>query len=103
MFQQEENRLAATLQQLRTTVLSDQECVQQADIPVVARVQICTLAGIGRGKCAGDTGGPLIADGRLIGLSSSAVPCAQGIPDVYTRVSVFHAWIVETVGPVRRA
>lgn len=98
-----QNRLAPVLQQVRTAVLSDWDCQQQADIRVDTHVQICALAGFGRGICAGDTGSPLIADGRLIGLSSSAVPCAQGIPDVYTRVSEFHGWITATVGPVRRA
>lgn len=89
--------MSAVLQQLRTTVLPDARCVALADIRAVPRVQICALAGIGRGKCYFDNGSPLIADGRLIGVSSTAYPCATGIPDVYTRVSVYSAWITETV------
>lgn len=80
-------------------IMADAQCQRQAHIPVIPRVQFCALAGKGRGICFGDNGSPLILNGRLIGLVSSAVPCARGVPDVYTRVSTFAAWIAETVRP----
>lgn len=45
-------------------------------------------------SCNGDTGGPLVADGMLIGLASWGKGCAEyGYPGVYTRISVLRAWI----------
>lgn len=51
----------------------------------------------GRGMCNGDSGGPLVHDGTLIGAVSWGIPCGQGKPDGFTRISVFHSWIVSHV------
>lgn len=42
----------------------------------------------------GDSGGVLVHGGNAIGLASWVVPCAQGRPDVYARVSSHRAWIL---------
>lgn len=55
--------------------------------------QVCTLTEKGEGACQGDSGGPLISNGKLTGLVSWGLPCAQGYPDVFTRVSAFKDWI----------
>ncbi|RZC33075.1 Trypsin domain containing protein, partial [Asbolus verrucosus] len=48
--------------------------------------QVCALAGEGIAPCFGDSGGPLILNGTLVGVVSYGVyPCARGYPDVYTR------------------
>lgn len=59
---------------------------------------ICTLRNMGNGACFGDSGGPLTANGKLIGLVSWGVPCAVGFPDQFTRVSEFLDWIKENTG-----
>lgn len=42
----------------------------------------------------GDSGGPLARDDLLVGVVSYGTSvCAIGVPDVYTRVSVFSEWI----------
>jgi secreted trypsin-like serine protease len=44
--------------------------------------------------CSGDSGGPLIYGGRLVGVVSYGVlGCIAAAPDVYTRVSAYSSWI----------
>lgn len=54
---------------------------------------ICALAQYGQGVCRGDSGSPLVVKNELVGIVSFAVGCAIGVPDVYTRVSEYRAWI----------
>lgn len=42
--------------------------------------------GRGAGFCTGDAGGPLVVDGRLVGIASWSVGCGE-YPDFYTKVS----------------
>lgn len=42
----------------------------------------------------GDSGGPLTANGALIGVVSWGIPCARGHPDMYARVDTLRPWIV---------
>ncbi|KAH8385841.1 hypothetical protein KR093_007577, partial [Drosophila rubida] len=83
------------LQVLNYQTISNEECVQKG-FRVTAN-EICALASHGRGACMGDSGGPLIlASGRqqLAGIVSyGSATCAQGKPDVYTRVSSFLPYI----------
>lgn len=47
-----------------------------------------------QGTCRGDSGGPLTANGQVIGVSSWVIqPCASGLPDAWARVSFYRAWI----------
>eukprot|EP00532_Pseudo-nitzschia_australis_P008418 CAMPEP_0168177622 /NCGR_PEP_ID=MMETSP0139_2-20121125/8575_1 /TAXON_ID=44445 /ORGANISM="Pseudo-nitzschia australis, Strain 10249 10 AB" /LENGTH=568 /DNA_ID=CAMNT_0008096731 /DNA_START=623 /DNA_END=2329 /DNA_ORIENTATION=- len=62
------------------------------------------LAGDEKDSCIGDSGGPMIRKGdsigedRLVGVVSWGRGCAEsGIPGVYSRVSYFYDWIVDTV------
>ncbi|XP_032671244.1 chymotrypsin-1-like [Odontomachus brunneus] len=56
---------------------------------------ICILEEPGIGACKGDSGGPLICNGQLVGVTSWVVPCALGVPDVYTAVYPYLSWIKE--------
>lgn len=48
----------------------------------------------GRGACAGDTGGALVANGRQVGVFSWGRGCTTtNFPFVYTRVSTYVNWI----------
>ncbi|XP_020779873.1 chymotrypsin-like protease CTRL-1 isoform X2 [Boleophthalmus pectinirostris] len=52
---------------------------------------------LGKGVCQGDSGGPLQCKqgSQFIqaGLASFGIPCALGIPEVFTRISEFQSWI----------
>ncbi|XP_012529672.3 trypsin-1 [Monomorium pharaonis] len=51
---------------------------------------------ISQGSCKGDSGGPLIVNGKLVGLVSWAKGCSlTDYPTVYTRVPSYIDWIKE--------
>lgn len=44
----------------------------------------------------GDSGGPLAHENLLVGIVSYGTGiCGVGVPDVYTRVSIYYQWIVD--------
>ncbi|KAM6977514.1 trypsin [Aplochiton taeniatus] len=52
----------------------------------------------GRDACEGDSGGPMVCEGRLYGLVSWGRGCADAkYPGVYTAVSKFRRWIDRTI------
>lgn len=62
---------------------------------LILQTNICGFTGAGLGVCRGDSGSPLTAGTSLIGLVSFASGCGAGFPDVYTRVSEYHDWIMQ--------
>lgn len=63
---------------------------------------VCTTNQKSSGACHGDSGGPLVdttnPDSKeLIGIVSWGIPCAQGFPDVFTRVYTYLDWIQENI------
>ncbi|KAK4872936.1 hypothetical protein RN001_014965 [Aquatica leii] len=83
---------------IETTVMDNKICKQimprKAIFPVLDS-NICTTARYGKGCCNGDSGGPLVSNNKQIGIVSWGYPCGRGIPDVFTRVSYYYAWIKE--------
>ncbi|KAH8419009.1 hypothetical protein KR222_000629 [Zaprionus bogoriensis] len=83
------------LQVLSYQTITNEECAQKGFR--VTPNEICALSGAGQGACMGDSGGPLILSGdsqQLVGIVSyGSATCAQGYPDVYTRVSSFLPYI----------
>lgn len=61
---------------------------------------LCAFAQEEQGVCEKDFGGPLTANGQLIGLAQWTIRCAYGLPDGYLRISVFLDWIREVSGAV---
>lgn len=49
--------------------------------------------------CISDKGGPLIlrSTQEQIGIASFGLECMKGMPDVYTRISVYYDWIHKTM------
>ncbi|XP_036224578.2 chymotrypsin-1 [Bactrocera oleae] len=87
--------LPERLQMLDYQTISNKECAQSG-FRITAN-ELCALGERGHGACVGDSGGPLtISNGtpQLVGIVSyGTATCAQGRPDVYTRVSSFLPYI----------
>ncbi|KAF5287787.1 hypothetical protein FQA39_LY15723 [Lamprigera yunnana] len=58
---------------------------------------ICTFTRYGQGTCYGDSGSPLVANDKQIGIVSWGQPCGVGYPDVFTKVAAFSDWIKEEI------
>ncbi|KAJ9590906.1 hypothetical protein L9F63_016063 [Diploptera punctata] len=84
--------LPNNLQKVSLTAVSNSEC-QAAHSGTIYTTSICASGGTGKGVCNGDSGGPLAANGKVVGIVSWGRPCAVGVPDVYTRVSEYLDWI----------
>ncbi|XP_071566091.1 chymotrypsin-2-like isoform X2 [Temnothorax nylanderi] len=54
---------------------------------------ICTLESMGKGVCNGDYGGALTYEDKLVGIVCFGTPCAEGSPDLFTRVYYYRDWI----------
>ncbi|XP_068212907.1 clotting factor B-like [Palaemon carinicauda] len=105
----EGGELADTLQKVDLKVLSLPKCTEWIEKALgmyhpLRATQLC--AGIeegGKDACTGDSGGPLMlrnANGQqvAIGIVSSGFGCGRRQqPGVYTRVSKFVDWIIETI------
>ncbi|KAJ8673039.1 hypothetical protein QAD02_004300 [Eretmocerus hayati] len=58
--------------------------------------QICASYEIDQGTCAGDSGGPMIYAGKIVGIvSCGSSVCQNGVPDLYTKVSYYIPFIKE--------
>ncbi|XP_015588121.1 chymotrypsin-2 [Cephus cinctus] len=86
--------LPTALQSVNLTILSNEECQAYHSL-TIHDTHICAFSTYGEGVCSGDSGGGLIVDGAVVGITSWARLCAVGVPDVYTRVSSFVDWIDE--------
>ena len=61
-------------------------------------MNFCTQNERGEGFCTSDLGGPLVSNGRLIGIASWNHPCGTGVRDVYVRISHYRLWIGSIAG-----
>ncbi|CAD7093258.1 unnamed protein product [Hermetia illucens] len=85
--------LPEILQTLNLRTVSDQQCRRSF---LIGPTHVCADAGLYRGACYADSGGPLVSWDRslLIGIVSFGHrTCGTGSPDVYTRVSSLVGWI----------
>lgn len=86
------------LQYISLKTIDNEDCIFDGLSFPVLDSNICTLTTSGEGVCKGDSGGPLVANGKLVGIVSWGNPCANGKPDVYTRVSYYIDWIRDRTG-----
>lgn len=94
--------LSDDLQGIDMSTITNEECTSaHADsdgAPVIKDSNICAVSENDTGACMGDSGSPLVGENRqIIGLVSWGVPCAKNLPDVFTRVSEYRDWVIETV------
>ncbi|KAJ8967340.1 hypothetical protein NQ317_017902, partial [Molorchus minor] len=91
-----------TLQLVELPVVDHQLCdrLHWTNYEITDRM-FCTgdLINGGRDPCQGDTGGPVLVEGRLVGLVSWGYGCADAQrPSVNSRVSAVLGWIYDTSG-----
>ncbi|XP_006897344.1 PREDICTED: kallikrein-1 [Elephantulus edwardii] len=86
------------LQCLNLEVKSNEVCAE-AYAHLIADSMLCAKAPRGKDTCVGDSGGPLLCDGMLQGITSwGSSPCAaRYMPAVFTRVYAYNDWIRDTM------
>jgi secreted trypsin-like serine protease len=89
------NRLRTAL----VPITSNATC--NGSYPVLYDRSVMVCAGLPEGgvdTCSGDSGGPLIINGRLAGITSWGNGCArEGYPGVYTRLTTFSDLVTEQI------
>lgn len=78
------------------------ELVGENNKEIIPDSTMCSLGSrAGQSTCNGDDGGPLVANGKLIGVMLVYnFPCGRGHPNLYLRVSAFTEWIQLFTGVV---
>lgn len=88
------------LQYFQTPIITNERCTSLLAFNNFAYLleptNVCALSQFGQGMCRGDSGSPLAIGHQVVGIASFGVSCATGAPDVYTRVSEYASWIVDT-------
>lgn len=93
--------MAEHLRYVRIFTLANDDCKKRhnaTEAVKISETSLCAFKTHGAGTCFGDSGGPLAAKQTLIGLVSWGIPCAQGKPDMFTRISSYVDWIVQETG-----
>jgi trypsin len=88
------------LRWITATVLDNENCrsrLSANNARLVFDHKLCTFVNQVTGICERDSGGPLVANGVLIGTASWLIPCARGFPDGFDRTAWFRPWILETM------
>ncbi|KAL3457285.1 trypsin-like serine protease [Aspergillus heterothallicus] len=68
-------------------------------VPVTQGVFCAGVQEGGKGSCTGDSGGPVVSNGVLVGIVSWELGCARpDYPGVYSSVALYRDWIKETAG-----
>jgi secreted trypsin-like serine protease len=89
------------LKEASVDVIDQAECANDWNDPggpeIVFSSQICAIHAdlvTPRMACNGDSGGPLLYNGKVVGITSFVFDgCYDTLPNVYTRVSSFNGWI----------
>lgn len=82
------------------TTISKADCIDRQDLErenEIYESTLCTWVAAGAGVCFGDSGSALVANNRLIGITSWGESCAIGNTDQFMRISYFYNWIIEHV------
>lgn len=94
-----EDQLPDNIQMLKTRIITNADCeYRHSELDnVIPSDAMCTLTQEGQGWCTGAAGGSLVINNLLVGVPSWKVPCGQGFPDVYARVSSHATWILSII------
>lgn len=95
-------RRADLLQQMNYRTISNEQCREMYSVThrgdFVVDQKLCILSGPRTSVCSGDSGSPLVVNGEVAGVVSwRTMPCGDGLPDVFIRVSYVRDWILSVV------
>ncbi|XP_017107470.2 trypsin-2 [Drosophila bipectinata] len=83
-------------------IIGEQRCVNDSDLGALILPGMMCAGYLEKGEqdaCSGDSGGPLVCQSKLAGVVSWGINCAlPKLPGVYTEVSYYYDWILETMG-----
>ncbi|XP_061379339.1 collagenase-like [Danaus plexippus] len=89
--------VSSTLRYVSLQVISNEECRRTYGSYILSSF-LCVATPRGRGTCGGDSGGPLILNNILIGVTCFRhVAGCTGRPAGFMRVTSFHDWIVSNM------
>lgn len=97
------DRPANDVQCIKQTIISNGKCEESHKVIYpysrkrIFPSHICASNPKDSTTCVGDEGGPLVVDGKIIGITSWGKQCTMGGDQVYTRVSQFVSWINSTM------
>jgi secreted trypsin-like serine protease len=86
------------LNQLQTQVLPASACSQQ-DLGFNPDGELCVGGTPAQTACYGDSGGPAVVNGELVGVTSRGSQTCGNANTVYENLTALRAWILQTVGP----
>ncbi|XP_046802004.1 serine protease 46 isoform X1 [Lucilia cuprina] len=87
------------LQKVDLEIFDDDECSKRHGVQMHSTTICAGVPEGGKGQCSGDSGGPLLLNGTQVGIVSwSRKPCTRPpYPGVFTEVSAYVGWILETI------
>ncbi|XP_018800576.1 PREDICTED: serine protease SP24D-like [Bactrocera latifrons] len=89
-------RAAYVLQYDTEYSISRAQCLRR--LGTLGSTMRCMRRPLGHGTCSGDSGGPAVHNGELIGVNSYIInDCGLGFPDVFTDVVATRAWILKNM------
>ncbi|XP_073537123.1 granzyme A-like [Phyllobates terribilis] len=96
--------LSDVLLEVNLTIVGNEDCekkYRKIDQPIISSMMCAGAPNNNRkaGTCYGDSGGPLICDGKYVGLVSFGHPnCDPEFPGGYTRLTIYYLhWIRNTI------
>ncbi|KAF5298018.1 hypothetical protein FQR65_LT09829 [Abscondita terminalis] len=82
------------LQYVNLIAIDINQCKSMLSGFPLTSTHLCTIQNKGKGACQGDSGGPLVYNEAQVGIVSWGIPCAVGLPDIFTSVSSYLNWII---------
>ncbi|XP_063975825.1 transmembrane protease serine 9-like [Diachasmimorpha longicaudata] len=92
------------LQGLLLIVLDRETCWEYYNTEKISEDELCVVDPRGGSLCDGDSGGPLIVDGKLAGvISSGPTDCSNNIPGYVMSISYYKQWIEDVLKGTAKA